>query len=94
MQQGAKMARALDGDPISHSEVRALTRRLDVIISLLAEWQPAEGRKRSAREQTIRLYLAGLQPVEIAAITGRHASNVGRDVSAARKEGRIPKSVR
>lgn len=87
------MAKALDADPGSHSEIRELMRRIDVIISLLAEWQPVEGRKRSARDQTIRLYLAGLQPVEIAAITGRHASNVGRDISAARKEGRIPKSV-
>ena len=93
MERGGKMASAFDTDRIPQGDVRALTRRLDVIISLLAEWQPAEGHKRSAREQTIRLYLAGLQPVEIAAITGRHASNVGRDLSAARKEGRIPKSV-
>lgn len=76
------------------SDVGGIIRRMDVIISLLAEWQPAEGRTRSAREQTVRLYRAGLLPNEIAAITGRHASNVSRDISVARKDGRIPKSVK
>lgn len=94
MPKDRKEKEATDGELGPQNKLDAVTRRLDVIINLLAEWQPQEGATRSAREQTIRLYKAGLRPVEIASITGRHANNIHRDISMARKDGRIPKSVK
>ena len=69
----------------------AVIRRLDAILGLLVQWQPAEGAKRSAEEQTISLARAGLRPVEIARITGRVENNISRDISNARKAGRLRK---
>jgi DNA-directed RNA polymerase specialized sigma24 family protein len=40
----------------------------------------------------IDLSQAGLRPVEIAEMTGRSPNNVNRDISNARKMGRLPKS--
>lgn len=94
MPRDSKEKDALDGEIGPQNNLEAVTRRLDVIINLLAEWQPQDGMTRTAREQTIRLYKAGLRPVEIASITGRHANNIHRDISMARKDGRIPKSAR
>jgi hypothetical protein len=71
-----------------------VVRRLDALIALLVEWRPAsEASQRSAEDQTIKLRKAGLRPVEIAHITGRALSNITRDISNARKKGRLPKSV-
>ena len=94
MPRGDEAKPAAEAETISHNSLDAITRRLDVIISLLVEWQPGVEAGRSAQEQAIRLYKAGLRPIEIATITGRHANNISRDVSAARKDGRIPKSVK
>ena len=70
-----------------------ISRRLDALLSLLVEWDPTTGESRSAKEQSIRLFRSGLRPIEIANITGRHASNISRDLSQARKDGTLPKSV-
>jgi hypothetical protein len=44
-------------------------------------------RKPLARQEllTLRLAQAGLRPIEIAELTGRHANNVSRDLSKLRK---------
>lgn len=78
----------------SSEAMDAIVRRLDAIVSLLVQWDPESEEARSAAEQTIRLRMAGLRPVEIAGITGRHPNNVSRDISVARKDGRLPKSVK
>jgi len=73
----------------------AVVRRLDALIALIVEWRPSsEMSQRSAEDQTIRLRKTGLRPVEIARITGRAVTNVTRDISAARKKGKLPKSIR
>ena len=73
----------------------AVLRRLDALIALIVEWGPSsELSQRSAEEQTIKLRKAGLRPVEIARITGRALTNITRDISAARKKGLLPKSLR
>lgn len=73
----------------------AVVRRLDALIGLIVEWRPSsEISQRSAEEQTIKLRKSGLRPVEIARITGRALSNVTRDISVARKKGKLPKSIR
>jgi len=73
----------------------SIVRRLDALIALIVEWRPtSEMSQRSAEEQTIKLRKVGLRPVEIARITGRAVSNITRDISAARKKGKLPKSVR
>ncbi len=74
---------------------KAILRRLDALIGLIVEWRPnSEMSQRSAEEQTIKLRKAGLRPVEIARITGRALTNITRDISAARKKGKLPKSLR
>jgi hypothetical protein len=71
----------------------AMLRRLDALIALIVEWRPSsEMSQRTAEEQTIKLRKSGLRPVEIARITGRAMSNVTRDISAARKKGKLPKA--
>jgi hypothetical protein len=68
-----------------------LIRRLDAILAILAQWQPSDSLRRSVEEQAVTLVRAGLRPVEVARITGRHQNNINRDVSKARREGRLPK---
>jgi hypothetical protein len=62
----------------------------------ISEAHPAQGVKAKKlkavgvqEELSIRLTQAGLRPIEIAAFTGREASNIRRDVSKARKQGRL-----
>ncbi len=70
-----------------------IAKRLEVLIGLLVETAPALGsRGRTAEEQTIRLARAGLRPVEIADILSRQASNVTRDITKARAEGKLSKA--
>ena len=71
-----------------------IIRRLDAIIALLVEWQPDDDRTRKVEEQTIRLARAGLRPIEIAAITGRAPNNVSKNIAQARKDRRLPKSLK
>lgn len=78
----------------SSSSTDDVIRRLDAIIALLVEWQPDEDRTRKVEEQTIRLAKAGLRPVEIAAITGRAPNNVSKNIAQARKDRRLPKSLK
>ena len=75
----------------SRQEQDALLKRLDVIISLLVEWNPTTNSERSAFEQTVRLARVGLETGEVARIMGRQGSNVSRDISKARKEGLLPR---
>jgi hypothetical protein len=72
----------------------AIIRRLDAIISLLVEWQPDEESIRKVEDQTIRLAKVGLRPVEIAGITGRAPNNVSKNIAQARRDGRLPKSLK
>jgi len=88
------MAKKLEDTSSESEDLNCITRRLDVIISLLVEHAPGTDEPRSAYEQSVRLAKAGFRPVEIAAVTGRHANNVSRDISEARKSGKLPKSVR
>jgi hypothetical protein len=44
-----------------------------------------------SEELAVRLSQAGLRPIEIAAYTGRHPNNISRDLSKARKQGRLPR---
>lgn len=74
--------------------LEAITRRLDAIISLLVEHDLGTDKPRQAYDQSVRLAKAGLRPAEIATITGRHPNNISRDLSKARKQGDLPKSVR
>jgi hypothetical protein len=71
--------------------IEALVRRFDLIIGLLVEGPPEPGTEHNAEETSIRLARIGMRPVEIARLTGRHESNVNRDLSRARKDGRLPK---
>ena len=87
------MAKKQGGTSPESEALDGLARRLDVVISLLVEHAPGTGEPRSAYDQSVRLAKAGLQPVEIAAITGRHRNNINRDISKARKDGDLPKSV-
>jgi len=90
------MARIKSGTsdhPVASTEER-ITRRLDAIISLLVERQPAEDNLRKVEDQTIRLARVGLRPVEIAAITGRASNNVTKNIAQARKDGRLTKSAK
>ena len=83
------------GDKVPESDaLNGILRRLDVIISLLAERAPGSDEPRNAYEQSVRLVKAGLRPSEIATITGRHINNVSRDLSQARKKGDLPKRER
>ena len=72
--------------------LEALVRRFDIIIGLLVEGPPDPSTADSAEEKSIRLARIGMRPVEIARLTGRHESNVNRDLSKARKAGRLPRS--
>jgi hypothetical protein len=76
------------------SQTDAIIRKLDAIISLLVEWQPDEDSIRKVEDQTIRLAKVGLRPVEIAAITGRAPNNVSKNITQARRDGRLPRSTR
>jgi len=71
--------------------IEALIRRFDLIIGLLIEGPPDPEAGNSAEEKTLRLARIGMRPIEIARLTGRHESNVNRDLSKARKDGRLPK---
>lgn len=85
---------------------KAILRRLNGLIFLIAESLPQpvpanadlSGAKRGRKKKplgkqeqlTLRLSQGGLRPIEIAELTRRHANNVSRDLSKARKAGRIP----
>lgn len=71
--------------------IEALVRRFDLIIGLLIDGPPHPEAENSAEEKTVRLARIGMRPVEIARLTGRHEGNVNRDLSKARKDGRLPK---
>lgn len=81
--------------------------RLNGLIFLLADTLPRlpetdpPGSKQKKRkppgrseELAVRLAQAGLRPVEIAGFTGRHQNNINRDLSKARKQGRLPRVKR
>ena len=71
--------------------IEALIRRVDSIIGLLVEGPGDPETQGSAEEKSIRLARVGMRPIEIARLTGRHESNVNRDLSKARKDGRLSK---
>jgi hypothetical protein len=81
------------GEDENNSGNDALVKRMDVLIGLLVEYDSVKKVNRSAEDQHVRLARAGLRPVEIARITGRAPSNIRRDISKARKDGRLPKAV-
>jgi hypothetical protein len=74
--------------------IKALIRRFDLVIGLLVEGHPDPETENSAERKTIRLARIGMRPIEIARFTGRHESNVNRDLSKARKGGLLPKIAR
>jgi hypothetical protein len=74
--------------------VSELIRRFDLIIGLLVEGPPGPEADKGAEAKTVRLARIGMRPIEIARLTGRHESNVNRDLSKARKDGRLPKVTR
>lgn len=79
---------------VESSPTDAIIRRLDAIISLLVEWVPEEDTTRKVEDQTVRLAKVGLRPIEIAEITGRAPNNVSKNITQARKDGRLPKSAK
>ena len=74
--------------------ISELVRRFDLIIGLLVEGPPDPETDKGAEAKTIRLARIGMRPIEIARLTGRHENNVSRDISKARKDGRLPKVAR
>lgn len=86
------MAESDEGRAMTLEEgIRALVRRFDLIIGLLVEGPSDPEVDNSAEGKTVRLARIGMRPIEIARLTGRHESNVNRDLSKARKDGRLPK---
>lgn len=84
---------------------RELLTRLNGLIFLVADTFPrplepespkAKGKKAKppgrSEDLAVRLAQAGLRPIEIAGLTGRHQNNINRDLSKARKKGRLPKA--
>jgi hypothetical protein len=83
---------------------REILARINGLIFLLAEGLPRpvpepdatnrKGKKSKplskSEELAVRLSQAGLRPIEIAGYTGRHPNNISRDLSKARKQGRLP----
>ena len=67
--------------------LEAAVDRLDTLLGLLVEWRVEDGKlvSRSAEEQTLRLARARLRPIEIASITGRAQTNIGRDLSKSKR---------
>jgi hypothetical protein len=56
-----------------------------------AERKPTRKQPPGRQEQlSVLLTQAGLRPIEIARLTGRHPNNISRDISKARKDGRLP----
>ena len=92
-------------DAQSSELIAEILARLNGLIFLLADSVPRPTSDTEARpgkkgkkvrplgkqeELSIRLAQAGLRPIEIAAFTGRVANNISRDLSKARKQGRLP----
>ena len=83
---------------------RDILTRLNGLIFLVADTfpRPPEPESASKRKKpkpagrsedlAVRLAQAGLRPIEIAGLTGRHQNNINRDLSKARKEGRLPRA--
>ena len=85
---------------------RELLTRLNGLIFLVADTFPRplepetaskkKGKKAKvpgrSEDLAVRLAQAGLRPIEIAALTGRHQNNINRDLSKARKQGRLPRA--
>ena len=71
--------------------IKALIRRFDLIIGLLVDGPPDPETEKSAEGKTIRLARIGMRPIEIARLTGRDERNVSRDLSKARKQGKLPR---
>lgn len=90
---GGRMASTTEKRGMTLEEgLEALVRRFDIIIGLLVEGPPDPATADNAESKSIRLARIGMRPVEIARLTGRHESNINRDLSKARKDGRLPKS--
>ena len=101
-----KKARRSAADQPSDSQRDILT-RLNGLIFLVADTFPRPPEPESTSKQknkkkskppgrsedlAVRLAQAGLRPIEIAGLTGRHQNNVNRDLSKARKQGRLPRA--
>jgi hypothetical protein len=66
-------------------QLREITKRLDVLISLVLQTVAHEGRSLSVRDQIRMLSELGLRPVEIAGTLGKTATFVNKELSVLRK---------
>lgn len=66
-------------------DLNQVTRRLDIIINLLLEMMPEEGRKVTMRAKIQRLSDIGLSPTEIGDIVGWSPKSVSGELSKMKK---------
>jgi hypothetical protein len=70
---------------MEESQLQEVTKRLDVLISLLLQTISHGGHNLSVRDQISMLSELGLRPVEIARTLGKTATFVNKELSMLRK---------